>query len=187
MTWDEAVFDVLEDLEGEAVGRFAVERDAELLDRRRAEYATVSLASRLMASVGAEVSLEVSGAGRLSGILRRVGSGWCVLRPGHGSHTWLVVLDAVETAVGLSGRGVPEVAWPPVARLGLGAGLRRLADEGAPCLVVTRSGARLPMVLHRVGRDFVEGRAPLEGAVEGAADQPVVVACAALAALGSEG
>jgi hypothetical protein len=50
------------------------------------------------------------------------------------------------------------VAWSPVARLGLGSVLRRLADDGTPCVVVTRSGTRHDGVLVRVGADFVEAR-----------------------------
>ena len=54
---------------------------------------------------------------------------------------------------------MPEVAWSPVARLGLGSALRRLADEGLPCVLVTRSGVRHDVVLLRIGRDFVEAEA----------------------------
>jgi hypothetical protein len=34
--------------------------------------------------------------------------------------------------------------------------LRRLADDGAACVVATRGGARHEVVLRRVGKDFVE-------------------------------
>ena len=51
---------------------------------------------------------------------------------------------------------MPEVAWSAVSRLGLGSALRRLADEGAACVVATRGGARYEVVLTRVGKDFVE-------------------------------
>ena len=157
MVWDERLFDLLDDLEGQAEALYAAERDAELADRSRAEYASVTLESRLMASTGRQVILDVAGAGRVSGELRRVGSGWCLVT-GDGRDC-LVPTDAVESVYGLSDRALPEVAWSPVARLGLGSALRRLADEGLPCGLVTRAGVRHDVVLLRIGRDFVEGEA----------------------------
>jgi hypothetical protein len=87
--------------------------------------------------------------------------------------------DAVEAAEGLSDRAVPELAWPPVARLGLGSALRRLADDGTPCLVHTRAGARYEVVLTRVGRDFVEAR------TAGEPPRPLVLALASIGAVQS--
>jgi hypothetical protein len=170
--WDEHLFDLLDDLEGQAEALYAAERDAELADRSRAEYASVTLESRLMASTGRQVSLDVTGAGRVSGELRRVGSGWCLVT-GHGRDS-LVPTAALDGVTGLSDRAVPEVAWSPVARLGLGSALRRLADEGLPCVVVTRSGSRHDVVLLRIGRDFVEAEA------DGERPQRAVLAIAAI-------
>jgi len=177
MGWDERFFDVLDDLEGQAEALYAAERDAELGDRSRAEYASVQLAARLMASTGRLVTLDVVGAGRVAGELRRVGVGWCLV--GDAGRDWLVPTDAVEAAEGLSDRAVPEVAWSPLARLGLGSALRRLADEGTPCAVVTRSGGRHDVVLVRVGQDFVEAQTASE------VPSRVVVALAALGAVQS--
>jgi hypothetical protein len=154
--WDERLFDLLDDLEGEAVALFAAERDAELADRSRAEYASVTLASRLMASQGRSVALEVDGVGGVRGELRRVGNGWCLVSGDAGD--WLVPVEAVASAEGLSDRAVPEVAWSPVARLGLGSALRRLADDATRCVVFTRAGGRHEVRLTRVGRDFAEAQ-----------------------------
>ena len=177
MSWDERLFDLLDDIEGEAEGLYAVERDAELEDRSRAEYATVPLATRLMASVGRRVSFEVEGVGRVAGELRGVGSGWCLVHDQ--GRDALVPCAALVSVEGLSERALPEVAWSPVARLGLGSALRRLAEEGAPCVVLTRSGGRHDVVLLRVGADFVEA----EGVGEKA--PRVMVALGALAAVRS--
>ena len=57
---------------------------------------------------------------------------------------------------GASVRAVPEVAWSPVARLGFGSALRRLADAGEPCVVHGVDGTARAVVLTRVGSDFVE-------------------------------
>ena len=154
MGWDERLFDLLDDLEGQAEALYAAERDAELADRSRAEYASVTLASRLMASEGRLVTLEVVGVGGVRGELRRVGTGWCLVSGDVGD--WLVPVEAVASADGLSDRAVPEVAWAPVSRLGLGSALRRLADHATRCVVFTRAAGRHEVLLTRVGRDFVE-------------------------------
>ena len=80
---------------------------------------------------------------------------------------------------GASPRSVPEVAWSPVTRLGLGSALRRLADAGERCLVHLVDGGRYEVMLTRVGQDFVEG-----SAVGG---RHVLVAFSALAAVQSRG
>ena len=99
--WDERLFDLLDDLEGQAEALYAVEREAELADRSRAEYAAVTLASRLMASAGDEVALDLAGVGRVAGALQRIGTGWCLVRA-DGSD-WLVLLDAVVSVDGRLG------------------------------------------------------------------------------------
>jgi len=174
--WEEELFGYLEDLEGQAAALYDAERAPELADRSRAEYQQVTLASRLMASVDREVSLELLGVGVVTGQLRRVATGWCLL---HGpGQDWVVRLDAVAAAHGCSDRGVPELAWPPVARLGLAAPLRRLADSAEPCSLHLVDGHRHDGVLLRVGADFVE-------VGTGEAGRVVLVALAALAALQS--
>jgi hypothetical protein len=177
VTWDDRLFDVFDDLEGQAEALYAAERDAELADRSRAEYATVTLASRLMASVGASVSLQVAGVGDVRGELSRVGAGWCLVSADTGD--WLVPFEAIESVAGASIRAVPEVAWPVVARLGLGSALRRLAEGRRPCRVTTRAGRRHEVVLTRVGQDFVEA--------ETIQDQPrpILLALSALGAVQS--
>ena len=72
-------------------------------------------------------------------------------------------LGGIIAAQGVSDRAVPELAWSAVSRLGLGSALRRLADEGAACVVATRSGVRHEVVLTRVGEDFVEAEAETGG------------------------
>lgn len=175
MTWEEELFVVLDDLEQQAEALYDAERDAELADRSRAEYQQVSLASRLMASVGTSVRLEVTGLGAVSGVLDRVGSGWCLVS-GH-AQDWVVRLEAVASVRGASERSLPEVAWSPVARLGLGSALRRVADAGERCVLHLLDGSVHDALLRRVGADFVE-----VGVGDG---QTVLVAFSALAAVQS--
>ncbi|MFC7493829.1 MULTISPECIES: hypothetical protein [unclassified Nocardioides] len=154
MSWEEELFAVLDDLEQQAEALYDAERDWELADRSRAAYREVTLASRLMASVGTEVRLDVVGVGAVVGVLDRVAEGWCVVSAA--AQDWVVCLPAVAVVHGASGRSVPEVAWAPVARLGLGSALRQLADAGERCVVHLSSGATYDAVLRRVGADFVE-------------------------------
>lgn len=161
MAWEEQVFALLEDLEQQAEALYDAERGPELADRVRAEYAAVTLASRLAASAGAEVELDVQGVGRLAGHLERVAAGWLSLEVA--GTEWVVRTAAVIEVQGASERALPEVAWSPVARLGVGSALRRLADAGEPCWWHRLDGGRAEGVPVRVGADFVEVRTGREG------------------------
>jgi len=176
VAWEEELFAYLEDLEGQAAALYDADRAPDLLDRSRAEYQQVTLASRLVASTDLDVTLELLGAGPVSGRLTRVAAGWCLLRgPGQ---DWVVRLAAVTAAQGTSDRAVPEVAWPAVARLGLGAALARLSDEAEPCSLHLVDGRRHDGTLRRVGADFVE-------VATGEADRVVLVPLVHLAAVQS--
>lgn len=158
MAWEDELFSLLDDLEQQAEALYDRERDLDLADRSRAEYAQVTLASRLMASLERELYVDVTGVGRVEGALQRVGTDWCLL---HGAgQDWVLRLAAVGVVRGASARSVPEVAWSPVARLGLGSALRRIADAGDSCRLHLADGAVHEVVLTRVGQDFVEARGP---------------------------
>lgn len=154
MAWEDELFAVLDDLEQQADALYAAERAPELADRSRAEYQQVTLASRLMASVGREVVAEVAGVGRLAGMLERVAAEWLLLRVA--GQDWVVTLTAVRSVTGASERAVPEVAWSPLARLGRASVLRRLAEAGERCVLHDLDGGRVDGVPRRVGADFVE-------------------------------
>jgi hypothetical protein len=151
---DERLFAFLDDLEGQAEALYDAERETDLADRSRAAYAEVTLAGRLMASVGREVLLDVLGVGPIAGTLRRVGPDWCLARGA--AQDWVVRLAALVSVEGASARSVPEIAWPPTSRLGLSSALRRLADAGERCIVHSTDGGTREVVVHRVGHDFVE-------------------------------
>ena len=154
MAWEEELFALLDDLEQQAEALYDAERDAELADRSRAEYQQVTLASRLMASVGEQLRLDVRGVGVIAGTLDRVGTGWCLVTGT--AQDWVVRQDAVVAVHDASPRSVPEIAWSPIARLGLGSALRRIAEAGERCVVHLVDGAAHDAVLRRVGADFVE-------------------------------
>lgn len=152
--WEEQLFGLFDDLEGQAAALYESDRDAEVADRSRAEYARLTLASRIVASVGSHVGLEVLGVGRVAGRLTRHGEGWCLVRSAH--QDWIVRTGALLALTGASPRSVPEVAWSPLQRLGLGSALRRIADEGERCVVHLVTGASHDGVVGRVGADFLE-------------------------------
>jgi hypothetical protein len=156
MSWEHELFALFDDLEAQAAALWEADREAELADRARTEYATVTLASRLMASRGRAVVLDVPHVGRVAGSLDRVGEGWCLVS-GTGQD-WIVPLHAIAAVHGAAERSVPELAWSPVDRLGLRAALRRLADTAARCLLHLGDGTRHEAYVERVGADFLEAR-----------------------------
>nr|WP_246416524.1 hypothetical protein [Nocardioides luti] len=162
-------------MEQQAEALYDADREVELADRSRAEYHHVTLASRLMASVGRDLVLDVRGVGAVTGSLERVATGWCLLRGPR--QDWVIRTDALAVVHGASERSVPEVAWSPVAALGLGSALRRLAEAGERCVLHTLDGATHDAVLLRVGADFVEARV--------GEDRTVLVPYAVLAAVQS--
>ena len=175
MTWEEQLFTYFDDLEQQAEGVFGIERELEVAERAAAEYAAVTAASRLMASVNAEVALQVQGLGQIEGRLRRVAGDWCMVQAGR-QQAWIVRQDAVMTIRGTSPRSVPEAAWPVTGRLGFGSALRGLADVGEPCVLVLVDGTRFDACVVRVGQDFVE-------LLQGDAREPALVRFGAIAAV----
>ncbi|WP_028471646.1 hypothetical protein [Nocardioides alkalitolerans] len=182
MSWEEQLFALFDDLEQQATAAYDVERSWEVADRSRAEYRSVTLASRLMASVDAEVVLDVRGVGPVSGALRRVGEGWCLVEA-RGSD-WVLRTEALDVVRGASERSRPEAAWSPVQRLGVATALRRLADAAVPCVLHLVTGARHHAVVVRVGSDFLEVR--VGERERGTAPRVLLVALAAVAAVQSE-
>jgi hypothetical protein len=182
---------LFEDLEQQAEGLALADRDAEVAELSRAEYAQVTLADRLHASTQHTVRLEVDGVGAVAGGLVRVGTGWCLVAtdgdaaPGR-PQEWIVRLAAVRRAGGLSARAVDEASRPLTARLGLGSALRGVAAERADVRAHLRGGEVLHGLVSRVGADFLEmSLGDGDGAREAAAGPPrqELVPFAALAAL----
>ncbi len=170
---------LFEDLEQQAAGIHYAERDAELLDRARGEYATVTFASRVHASLGRAVALVLVDGSVVEGGLSQVGTDWCAVLSAESGSAWLVRLSAVATARGLSPRSLPEAARPALARLGFGSALHRLASEAPEVLLhlVAAGPQRIRVV--RIGADFVEVE-PSTGA--GAASTTALVPFSAVVA-----
>ncbi|MGI9156422.1 MAG: hypothetical protein ACR2FG_07270 [Marmoricola sp.] len=183
MGWERSVLALLDDLEQQAAGLHLVERDLEVADRSKTEYAQVTLASRLHAAAGRPVRLRLLGGLWLSGRLARTGADWLLLSDpqpvGGADREWIVRHGALAVLQGASARAVPDDALGVLRRLTLGSVLRRLADEGADCVFHLVDGSRLDGRLLRLGADFAEVR--LEGM--SAADGYDVVRLDSLAAV----
>lgn len=154
MTWETELFGLLDDLEGEAEAAFEAERQAEVADRARVEYASVDLASRLMASVGDPITFTVTGLGPLDGRLSRMATGWCLVEAL--GQEWIVRTAAIAAVRRLSARSVPESAWPVESRLGLGSAIRRISEARERCGVRLLDASHHDVVPARVGHDFFE-------------------------------
>jgi hypothetical protein len=156
---DRALLALFDDLEQQAEGLALAQRDEEVLDRLRDEYAEVDLLSRLHASAGRDVVVSARGAGDLPGVLGRVGSDWCLLgRTGWGASSVevLVHLPLVTSIRGLADAAEPAAARSVLGRLGLTACLRRLAEAGGTHTLRLADGTARTGSLGRVGADFVE-------------------------------
>ena len=154
MGWEDSMFAVFDDLEQQAQGLHLVERDAEVADLAVAEYAGVSLASRLHASLGQDLRVRLLGGRVVGGRLARLGADWFLLVDG--SSEWVVRHDGLVTLSGLSPRAHSEDTWSVVDRLTLRAVLRRLASTNEPCVVHFCDDQQLDGRIGRVGQDFFE-------------------------------
>jgi len=166
MSWDDRLLAVFDDLELQAEGLALAERDLEVADLGRAAYASVDLASRLRASMGRLLFLDVYGVGNLSGWLARVGTDFVVIEStgssgssgpsGSAGRLWVVRCAALGRVGGLSDLAVGDDARSLSSRLGLGSVLRGFAAATVPVSTQTTAGAVVQGRVRRVGADFVE-------------------------------
>ena len=176
--WEQMVLALLDDLEEQAEGLALLERDLEVADRSRAEYAGVTLASRLHAAAGRDVRLVLLGGLALSGQVRRTGPDWLLLVDGPGSE-WIVPHRAIGVLRGARAGAVAEDALGVLRRLTIRSVLRGAAESGSDCVLHLLDASRHEARLLRVGADFVEVR--LGGVT--AAEEYDVLPLAALAAV----
>lgn len=152
MRWDE----LFRDLEAQLEAASATELAAEVADRSRREAATLTWVDRAREATGARVSVRVSGAGVVDGVLREVGSQWLLVEE-EARRDALVPAAAVLAVGGLTSRSaVPGTAGHVVSRLGLGSALRGLARDRAPVSVSLVDGSVVDGTVDRVGQDFLE-------------------------------
>lgn len=143
------------DLEAQARAQSLAESDALVSELTRAEHATMTLADRFRAAVGAPVTLGLLDGAPLRGVVREAADEWVLLqgvRPEPaGQH--LVPLAAITGAHGL-GRQAASATGRRHA-LGLGPVLRALQRDRARVTVRTMGGA-VGGRIGRVGRDHLD-------------------------------
>lgn len=149
--WD-ALFD---DLEAQARAQSAAESDALVSEMTRAEHATMTVADRFRAVVGAVVTLGLLDGELLRGVVREAADEWVLLQgvtpEPVGRH--LVPLTAIADAQGLARQAAAATSrWDA---LGLGPVLRALQRDRARVMVRTRGGA-IGGRIARVGRDHLD-------------------------------
>ncbi len=147
---------LFEDLEQQAAGMHLAERDAELVDRARGEYASVSFSSRVHASFGRQVALTLADGMGVEGTLVEAGVDWCLVSSPAPLGPCLVRVGVVVSATGLSARAVPEAARPALARLTFGSALHRMAEESPELLLHHLPTGRMRVRVVRIGADFLE-------------------------------
>lgn len=151
MGWE----DLFADLEREWEGLAESERQAEIAERTRAEFALVTFVDRLRGSEGRHVQLVTRLGEPVEGVLTGVGADFALLTSARQEH--VLPLVAVAAATGLTGASLSEQAAGPVrARLGMGSVLRRIAADRSVVTLVRVDGRALSGTLQRVGADFVE-------------------------------
>ena len=154
--WEEELFAVLDDLEQQAEALYDAERAAELADRSRAEYGAVTLASRLMASVGDRGGprRHRGRPGRRASCSGSAPAGrWCTAPAATGSST----STAVERGPRAPPRGRSR-RWRGHPSPGSASARRSAgwARRGSGAWSTCADGARAEGRVLRVGADFAE-------------------------------
>lgn len=179
MRWDE----LFADLEGQAVALAAAEREAEVAERTRGEFARVALLNRLRARTGDLLSAQVLGVGPVEGRLERVGADWLLL---DFAGEVVVPVSALAFVRDLPAEAVsPSGVGAVAARIPLTAVLRTLARDRSVVSTALRDATVVVGTPDRVGKDWVDlavhepGEAPRRSAVR----RRVTLPLAALALL----
>jgi len=147
---------LFDDLEGQLEAAEVAELQAEVADRSRREAARLRLVDRLRAHAGAELSVDLPGAGTLHGRLARVGPDWLLLAVPTGAEV-LVPLGALLGARGLTGRAAfPESEGVVASRLDLRYALRLLARDRVAVTIALSDGSSVAGTIDRVGMDFLD-------------------------------
>ncbi len=143
------------DLEAQARAQVAAEADALVSELTRAEHATMTLADRFRAVVGAVVTVELLDGAPLRGVVLETADEWVLLqgvRPEPASQH-LVPLAAVAAVHGLTRHAASATSRRD--SVGLGPVLRSLQRDRARVAVRTLSGVSAGRIA-RVGRDHLD-------------------------------
>ena len=153
MRWN-ALF---EDMEAQLAEAETLVFESEVSDRSRADAASTGLADRLRGSLGGPIGVHLVSGSTFAGILSHVGAESLVVD--EVAHQVLVPFAAVSHYGGIGRIAVCESSAVR-SKVGLASALRGLARDRAPLTVLLAKGEpgeqRLPGVIDRVGRDFID-------------------------------
>ena len=153
MRWDE----LFADLEGQLAALAALDRDAEVAERTRAELSRVTFGDRLRGGLGRQVTCTLTGATPVEGRLERVAADFILVTEGRTEAvvplTAIAGVDGLERA-GPAGSRAADAAV--AARLGMKAALRALARDRSVIRVDVLGGAQVVGTAAVVGADYVE-------------------------------
>lgn len=148
MRWDQ----LFDDLEAQLGAEERRERDSEVADRTRRERASVELAARLAAAVGASLRLRLVSGVQVQGELLDLGEDWLLVHLENGRQA-VVPLPSVAGIVGLPARAS---AARTARRFALGYALRALSRDRAAVAVTDSSGQVLTGTIDIVGADSLD-------------------------------
>lgn len=175
------------DLEAELAAAQAAELAGEVAERTRGELASVRLADRLRAALGAEVELVLLGStDRLRGRLEATGPDWSLLVDASGVEH-LLPHSGVAAVSGLGVIAQPSSS-PVEARLDFVSGLRGIARRRAAVRIRLVDGGEWVGTVDRVGADALDlaVHAPGEARRTSAVRQVAVIPLRAIAAVRAE-
>lgn len=153
MRWN-ALF---EDMEAQLAEAETLAFESEVSERSRADVALVGLSDRLRGTLGGTIGVHLVSGSSFTGTLSHVGAESLVVD--EPAHQVLVPFAAVSH---YSGIGRIAVGEPSAVRtkVGLAGALRGLARDREPLAVLVAKGEsgeqRIPGVIDRVGRDFID-------------------------------
>ncbi|TVU63409.1 hypothetical protein FQP90_10555 [Paenarthrobacter nitroguajacolicus] len=186
MRWN-SLFD---DLEAQFSAERALASESEIAERAKVELAGIEVGDRLRGAVGAAIKVLLVDGIVLRGELGHVGSEWLVLT--EGARQWLIPLASV-----ISYQGLGRLSLKPLTRtrqsLGIASALRALSRDRAELVihltVRTGDGHKLRGVIDRVGRDYFDLAAVLNGEARrvGNVAEVVTVPFGSVAAICSDG
>jgi hypothetical protein len=147
---------LLEDVEAQAETADELALASEVADRTRRERASVTLVERLLAVIGAVVTLDVAGVGPRHGLLADVGPDWLlVVDPAAPDREQVVALSAVIAVRSAEAWAVPSSPSPSQRSQDLAWLLRRFARDRSTVRLHTVTGV-WPGTIDRVGRDHLD-------------------------------
>lgn len=147
--------DLLGDLETQMLAEERLELEAEVADRAVREAATLGIADRIRAAVGAVVRVELRGVGSVGGQLEAVGPDWLTMRETSTVAPSLVPLAAITVVRDVPAGAAPLEGVVP-ARYTVQMVLRRISSAGLPVVASLDDGSTRRGRLGLVGRDYVD-------------------------------